>query len=132
MVPLQNNSEINKFIVLWRRYWTRLSIFLSYGAGGGGGLNLGTIVIDSLKLIFPYDVFVGVSDRIQCHFLARKMTEINESARAHFTKPLNIASMIAVQVVIISFGFQLRECMESCCPPPPSRLKQCLIQKYFL
>ena len=30
-------------------------------------LNLSTVVIDSLKLIFPSNVFVGVSVRIQCH-----------------------------------------------------------------
>ena len=42
-------------------------------------LNLSMVVIDSLKLIFPCDVFVGVSDRIQCHFFAGKTTEINES-----------------------------------------------------
>ena len=27
-----------------------------------------SMVIDSLKLIFPCDVFVDVCDRIQCHF----------------------------------------------------------------
>ena len=44
-------------------------------------LNLSMVVVDSLKLIFPCDVFVGVSDRIQCHFFffAGKTTEINES-----------------------------------------------------
>ena len=31
-------------------------------------LNLSMVVIDSLKLLFPCAVFVGVSDRIQCHF----------------------------------------------------------------
>ena len=31
-------------------------------------LNLSMVVIDTLKLIFPCDVFFGVSDRIQCHF----------------------------------------------------------------
>ena len=31
-------------------------------------LNLSMVVIDSLKLIFPCDVFVGVSGRIQCDF----------------------------------------------------------------
>ena len=36
-------------------------------------LNLSIIVvIDSLKLIFPCDVFVGVSDGIQYHFFGRE------------------------------------------------------------
>ena len=30
--------------------------------------NLSMAIIDSLKLIFPCVVFVGVSDRIQCNF----------------------------------------------------------------
>ena len=63
------------------------------------------VVIVSLKLIFLCDVFVGVSDRIQCHFFGLKMIEINESARAHYSKPLTIALMIALQVVRTSFGF---------------------------
>ena len=49
-------------------------------------LNLSTVVIDSVKLIFPCDVFIGVSDRIHCHFLAGKRRLM--SAPAHFTKPL--------------------------------------------
>ena len=35
-----------------------------------------------------------------------------------YTKPLAIASMIALQVVRTSFEFHLRECMGSCFPPP--------------
>ena len=43
-------------------------------------------------------------------FWAGKTTKINESADKHFTKPLAIVSMIAVQVVRTSFGFEtLRE-----------------------
>ena len=40
--------------------------------------------------------------------MAGKTTEISESAHAHFTKPLTIASMIALQVVRTSFGFHFR------------------------
>ena len=51
-------------------------------------LNLSTVVIDSLKLTFPGVIFVGVSDRTQCHFVIvvvvvgrpGKTTEISESA----------------------------------------------------
>ena len=53
--------------------------------------------------------FLTRSNAIQ-FFLAGKTTEINESAHQHFTKPLAIASMIAMQVVRTSFGFHLREC----------------------
>ena len=60
--------------------------------------------------------FLTASNAIQ-FFLAGKTTEINESAHQHFTKPKAIASMIALQVVRISFGFHLRECMGSCFPP---------------
>ena len=79
-------------------------------------LNLNTVVIDlapfkEVKLIFPCGVFVGVSDSIQAIFLAGKTTEINVSAHAHITKPLTIASMIALQVVRASFGFHLKESM---------------------
>ena len=43
-------------------------------------LNLSMVVIDSLKLIFSCDVFVDVSDRIQCQFFfAGKTTEIKMS-----------------------------------------------------
>ena len=45
--------------------------------------------------------------------------ETNESAQAHFAKPLTIALMIALQVVRASFGFLFREYMGSCPPPPP-------------
>ena len=73
------------------------------------------VVIDSLKLIFLCDVFIGVSDRIQCHFFCRK----DNNYSLAFTKPLAIASMIALQVVRTLFGFLLREYMGSCSPPPP-------------
>ena len=49
-------------------------------------------------------------------FLAGKTTEIKEYESAHhehFTKPLTIALMIALQVERTSFGFHLRECMGS-------------------
>ena len=87
-------------------------------------LSTTTVVIDSLKLTFPCDAtgFVGVSltGSNAIVFLAGKTTEIIESAHhEHFTKPLAIASMVALQVVRTSFGFHLRECMESCSPPPP-------------
>ena len=36
--------------------------------------------------------------------MAGKTTEISEFAHAHFTKPLTIASMIALQVVRTSSG----------------------------
>ena len=75
-------------------------------------LNLSMLVIDSLKLIFPCDVFVGVYDRIQCHFSAEKTTEINESA-------LTIASMIVLQVLRTSFGIHFRESRGVAPPPPP-------------
>ena len=55
---------INKFKGLWRTY-TRLCIFFPY-------LNVSTVVIISLKLSFPCDAFVGVSERIQCHFFGRE------------------------------------------------------------
>ena len=43
-------------------------------------------------------------------FSAGKTTEINESAHAYFTKPLTIASMIALQVSVRkSCGFHLRD-----------------------
>ena len=59
-----------------------------------------------VKLVFPCDFFVGVSDRIQClFFLTGKPTEIDESVHAHFTKLLTIALMIALQVVKASFCF---------------------------
>ena len=44
---------------------------------------------------------------------------MTNSARAQYTDPLTDASMIALQVVVTSFGFHLRECMGSCFPPPP-------------
>ena len=49
-------------------------------------LNLSMVAIDSLKLIFACDVFVGVSDRSNdmCFFFHQP-----------FTKPLATASMIA-------------------------------------
>ena len=56
------------------------------------------VIINSRKLIFLCEAFVGISDRIQCNFLPRKMTEINESAHADFAKPMTIALMIALQV----------------------------------
>ena len=41
-------------------------------------LNLSAVVVDSLELNFPCDVFVGVSDRIQCHFLFGREDDDNE------------------------------------------------------
>ena len=43
--------------------------------------------------------------------------QINESDVSHFTKPLSIASMIALRVVSTSLGFHLKECMGSCSTP---------------
>ena len=65
------------------------------------------VIIDSLKLIFPCDVFVGVFDRIQCHFFCRENDGDQWVFSLAFTKPLAIASMIALQVVKTSFGFHL-------------------------
>ena len=61
LVPLQNNNvkQINSKFNGERRHGCVFSFLY---------LNLSMVVIDSLKLIFPCDVFVGVSDRIQCHF----------------------------------------------------------------
>ena len=46
-------------------------------------LSTTSVVIDSLELTFPSDATVfgwRQSDRIQCHFLAGKTTEIIQSA----------------------------------------------------
>ena len=48
-------------------------------------------------------------------FWAGKMTQIDESAYVHFTKPLTFALMITLQVVRALFGFY-REYMGSCTP----------------
>ena len=67
-------------------------------------VNLSTFVIDSLKLIFSCDVFVGVSDRIQCHFFGQ---ENDGNASCAFYKTLTIASMSTLQVVGASLAFHL-------------------------
>ena len=74
-----------------------------------------------IEVNFSFDVFVGISDTIQC---PKKMTEINESSHAHCRKLLTTAWMIALQVVRTSFGFHLRECMRICSTPHPLNLTQ--------
>ena len=59
LVPLQNNNvkKINSKFYGERRYSCVFSFLY---------LNLSTVFVDSLKQNFPFEVFVGVSDRIQC------------------------------------------------------------------
>ena len=61
--------------------------------------------------------------------LARKTTEINESAHAHFEKLLSIASIIALQVVRASFAFHLREFRGNGSPPQALRFHQACMNK---
>ena len=88
--------------------------------------NLSTtaVVIDSLKITFPYDatVFVGVSltGSNAIFFLAGKQQRLFSLLISILQNPLAIASKIALQVVRTSFGFYLRECMGSCFPPSPA------------
>ena len=90
-------------------------------------LSTTTVVIDSLKLTFPFDttVFVDVSltGSNAIFFWPEKRQRLLSLFISIPTKPLAIASMIALQVVRTSFGFYLRECMGSCFPPlpPPPR-----------
>ena len=79
---------INKFKGLWRTY-TRLYIFFLY-------LNVSAVVIVSLKLSFRVTLSLAFLKGSNAIFLAGKTTEINEPALYHFTKPLPIASMIAL------------------------------------
>ena len=55
--------------------------------------NLSMVIIDSLTLIFPCGVFVDV--------FRQDSMPLSLARKTHFTKPLTIASMIALQVVNI-------------------------------
>ena len=100
--------EINKFKVLWRMktavYFPSISK-LEYSCQR------------FIEVNFPCEVFVSISDRIQCHFLGQENDgDLMSLLMRILKKPLTIALKIALQVVRTLFGFHLRECMGSYSP----------------
>ena len=124
LVPLQNNNvkEKNSKFYGERRYSCVFSFLY---------LDLSTVVIDSLKQIFRCDVFVGVSDRIQCHsvLFGREDDGDERICSLAFYKTAGYCPDDCFASCEKSFGFHLSECMGSCFPPPLTQTLQSVPRK---